>query len=136
MTTWTRILMGGASALVLASMAPAFAQEAQPPPPQVIQAGPDEPQSAPPATQREGEKVIVFGRSEQQIGEAITASEGVVGYADFETRPLLRPGELVEVIPGMVAAQHSGGGKANQYFLRGFNLDHGTDFAGSIDGVP
>jgi hypothetical protein len=60
----------------------------------------------------------------------------VVGYADFETRPLLRPGELVEVIPGMVAAQHSGGGKANQYFLRGFNLDHGTDFAGSIDGVP
>ena len=40
------------------------------------------------------------------------------------------------MIPGMVAAQHSGGGKANQYFLRGFNLDHGTDFAGSIDGVP
>ncbi|HEV7689209.1 MAG TPA: TonB-dependent receptor [Hyphomonadaceae bacterium] len=142
MTTWTRILMGGVSALVMASIAPAFAQEAPQPPPQVVQTGPraDDPQEGPQATnqatQRAGEKVVVFGRSEQQIGEAISASEGIVGYADFETRPLLRPGELVEVIPGMVAAQHSGGGKANQYFLRGFNLDHGTDFAGSIDGVP
>lgn len=82
------------------------------------------------------ETVIVWGRSTQLIGAAQAASEGVVAEADFETRPLLRPGELVEVIPGMVAAQHSGGGKANQYYLRGFNLDHGTDFAGSIDGVP
>ena len=46
-------------------------------------------------------------------------------------RPLARVGELVEVIPGAVATQHSGEGKANQYFLRGFNLDHGTDFFGS-----
>lgn len=78
----------------------------------------------------------VFGRATDLIGSAQAASEGVVGEADFETRPLLRPGELAEVIPGMVAAQHSGGGKANQYYLRGFNLDHGTDFAGSFDGVP
>jgi outer membrane receptor protein involved in Fe transport len=70
------------------------------------------------------------------VGAAQSASEGVVGEADLEIRPIQRPGELVEVIPGMVAAQHSGGGKANQYYLRGFNLDHGTDFAGSIDGVP
>ncbi|MEP7210302.1 MAG: TonB-dependent receptor, partial [Alphaproteobacteria bacterium] len=75
------------------------------------------------------ETIYVFGRSTELIGEAKSASEGVVGEADFETRPLLRPGELAEVIPGMIAAQRAGGGKANQYFLRGFNLDHGTDFA-------
>jgi len=39
-------------------------------------------------------------------------------------------------VPGVIATQHSGTGKANQYFLRGFNLDHGTDFAGFVDGVP
>jgi hypothetical protein len=82
------------------------------------------------------ERIVVFGRSLLQIGKASSASEGVIGYADLSLRPLLRTGELVEAIPGMIATQHSGGGKANQYFLRGFNLDHGTDFAGSIDGVP
>ena len=49
---------------------------------------------------------------------------------------MLRPGELVEVVPGLAVTQHSGTGKANQYFLRGFNLDHGTDFSVSFDGVP
>ena len=51
-------------------------------------------------------------------------------------RPLLRVAELLEAVPGLIAAQHSGSGKANQYFLRGFNLDHGTDFAAYIDDVP
>lgn len=82
------------------------------------------------------DEIIVHGRSLDLIGDAKTASEGVVGYADFEDRPLSRVGELVEVIPGVVATQHSGEGKANQYFLRGFNLDHGTDFSASLDGVP
>ena len=82
------------------------------------------------------ETVTVYGRGMQMLGEASAASEGVVGYADFEDRPLSRAGELVEVIPGAVATQHSGEGKANQYFLRGFNLDHGTDFSASVDGVP
>ena len=80
--------------------------------------------------------VVIFGRAEEQIGEAQSASEGVVGYADLSTRPISRAAELVEVIPGMIATEHSSGGKANQYFLRGFNLDHGTDFGGFIDGVP
>lgn len=80
--------------------------------------------------------IEVHGRGLDLIGEAGAASEGVVGYADFEDRPISRPGELVEVIPGVVATQHSGEGKANQYFLRGFNLDHGSDFAVSVDGVP
>ncbi|MCA8900654.1 MAG: TonB-dependent receptor [Hyphomonas sp.] len=87
-------------------------------------------------TEERLEAVIVHGRGLELIGEAGAASEGVVGYADFEDRPLSRVGELVEVIPGAVATQHSGEGKANQYFLRGFNLDHGTDFSASVDGVP
>lgn len=82
------------------------------------------------------EEVAVYGRSEQQLGSAGSASEGLVAYDDLRLPPLLRVGELAEVVPGMVATQHSGTGKANQYFLRGFNLDHGTDFAASIDGVP
>ncbi|MEO1250843.1 MAG: TonB-dependent receptor [Pseudomonadota bacterium] len=80
--------------------------------------------------------IIVFGRSLDLIGEAAAGSEGVVGYSDFERRSLSRVGELVEVIPGLIATQHSGSGKANQYFLRGFNLDHGTDFAAFIDDAP
>ena len=82
------------------------------------------------------DRVIVHGRGFELIGETRAASEGVVGYADFEDRALSRVGELVEVIPGVVATQHSGEGKANQYFLRGFNLDHGTDFSARLDGVP
>lgn len=84
----------------------------------------------------EADTVVVYGRGLSLIGEVEAASEGVVGYADFEDRTLSRVGELVEVIPGVVATQHSGEGKANQYFLRGFNLDHGTDFSVHVDGVP
>ena len=82
------------------------------------------------------EETVVYGRAERQIGAAGTASEGRIGYADIHLPPLLRVGELVESMPGMVATQHSGTGKANQYFLRGFNLDHGTDFSAHLDGVP
>ena len=79
--------------------------------------------------------IIVFGRGEDKIGTAHAASEGSVGGADLLVRPLLRVAELLEAVPGLVAAQHSGSGKANQYFLRGFNLDHGSDFTTYIDGV-
>lgn len=80
--------------------------------------------------------IVVYGRAIEQIGVATTATEGTVGYADFENRPISRVGELAENVPGLIATQHSGTGKANQYFLRGFNLDHGTDLAASVDGVP
>jgi hypothetical protein len=79
---------------------------------------------------------LVPGRATDLIGTAASASQGIVGAADLAARPFLRRGELLEVIPGVVITQHSGGGKANQYFLRGFNLDHGTDFAVSVDGMP
>lgn len=89
-----------------------------------------------PAEPQRPDTIIVYGRAIQQIGIATSGSQGVVGYRDFADRPLSRVGELVENVPGVIATQHSGTGKANQYFLRGFNLDHGTDFAGFVDGVP
>jgi outer membrane receptor protein involved in Fe transport len=82
------------------------------------------------------DEVIVFGRGENLVGIAPAASEGAVAGADLSVRPLLRVAELLEVVPGLIAAQHSGSGKANQYFLRGFNLDHGTDFTTYVDDVP
>ncbi|MBV9840057.1 MAG: TonB-dependent receptor [Sphingomonadaceae bacterium] len=80
--------------------------------------------------------ILVIGRAGDLTGIAASASQGEVGAADLALRPLLRPGELVEQVPGVIVTQHSGSGKANQYFLRGFNLDHGTDLAVSVDGVP
>ncbi|MDP1734816.1 MAG: TonB-dependent receptor [Sulfuritalea sp.] len=74
--------------------------------------------------------------NEGLIGEAASASEGTVTAKQLESRPLLRPAEILEVIPGLIISQHSGDGKANQYYLRGFNLDHGTDFATSVMGMP
>jgi len=96
----------------------------------------------PPAEQSDTDKTItldsveVQGRATDLIGIAESASSGVVGQPEFQYRPLSRVGELVEVVPGALATQHSGSGKANQYFLRGFNLDHGTDFSVAVDGVP
>ena len=82
------------------------------------------------------EEVEVTGRRINLVGEAITASQGVISQDEIELRPLLRTGDVLELVPGMVVTQHSGTGKANQYFLRGFNLDHGTDFATYVDGMP
>ncbi|MEM9532598.1 MAG: TonB-dependent receptor [Pseudomonadota bacterium] len=82
------------------------------------------------------EELVVYGRSEEVIGTADQASEGSVAFDDIRLPPMLRIGELAEAVPGMVATQHSGTGKANQYFLRGFNLDHGTDFSAFVDGAP
>ncbi|TDR43323.1 outer membrane receptor protein involved in Fe transport [Tahibacter aquaticus] len=71
-----------------------------------------------------------------QLAQADAASAGVVTQEQIENRPISRPAEVLEVVPGLIATQHSGDGKANQYFLRGFNLDHGTDLAAFVDGVP
>jgi hypothetical protein len=82
------------------------------------------------------EEVLVEGRRQVLVGEARSASEGVVGQAELSIRPLLRPGDVLEAVPGLIVTQHSGSGKSNQMFLRGFNLDHGTDFATWVDGMP
>jgi len=70
------------------------------------------------------------------VGVADTASEGVAGQFQVRNRVVARTGEVLEVVPGLIVSQHSGDGKANQYFLRGFNLDHGLDFKLSLDGMP
>lgn len=80
--------------------------------------------------------MVITGRADDLLGIAGSASEGRVGQVQLGTRPFLRAGEVLEVIPGVIVTQHSGSGKANQYFLRGFNLDHGTDFSVRVDGVP
>jgi outer membrane receptor protein involved in Fe transport len=76
------------------------------------------------------------GKLDQLMGVPISASQGIVTDEQLSLRPVLRPGELLEAVPGLVVTQHSGSGKANQFFLRGFNLDHGTDLATSVGGVP
>lgn len=80
--------------------------------------------------------VRVVGRAATLIGTARSASEGHVGTIELRARPLSREGELLETVPGVIVTQHSGEGKANQYFVRGFNLDHGTDFQTMVDGMP
>jgi hypothetical protein len=87
-------------------------------------------------TPQQLDPLVVTGKAENLIGIANTASEGEASSEDLLKRPYLRRGELLEVIPGVVITQHSGDGKANQYFVRGFNLDHGTDFNMSMDGQP
>ena len=99
------------------SAAPCFAQNAGPAPVEL-------------------DTITVVGREENLVGTATSASEGALSHDEIERRPRLRPGDLAEYVPGVAATQHSGSGKANQYFLRGFNLDHGTDFAQTVDGMP
>lgn len=119
------ILRGCLAALACAFTVPAEAQLS----------GQPAAKPTPASTEPAGADIVVFGRGEAKIGVAHAASEGTVAGADLLVRPLLRVSELLEAVPGMVAAQHSGSGKANQYFLRGFNLDHGSDFTTYIDGV-
>lgn len=82
------------------------------------------------------EAVVVHADVNNEIGIADTASEGTVTARQLANRPLLRPAEVMEAVPGMIVTQHSGDGKANQYFLRGFNLDHGSDFSSRVMGMP
>jgi outer membrane receptor protein involved in Fe transport len=84
----------------------------------------------------EVEEIVVKGRSDSLVGTGDAASQGTVGAEQLEMRTLSRPGEVLETVPGVIVTQHSGAGKANQFFVRGFNLDHGTDFATTVDGVP
>ncbi|OWQ88971.1 TonB-dependent receptor [Roseateles aquatilis] len=83
------------------------------------------------------ERVEVQGRHyDNGVGSTDAASQGTIRAELLKSRPALRPGEVLEFVPGLIVTQHSGDGKANQYFLRGFNLDHGTDFATTVMGLP
>ena len=78
----------------------------------------------------------IVNPTESLVGVAASASQGAITSAQLEARPVQRAGEVLETVPGMIISQHSGEGKANQYYLRGFNLDHGTDFSTIVAGVP
>jgi len=82
------------------------------------------------------EPVMVQGHYDNAVGTSDAASAGQIRRELLKSRPAQRPGEVLEFVPGVIVTQHSGDGKANQYFLRGFNLDHGTDFATSVNGMP
>ena len=74
--------------------------------------------------------------AENLVGIAQSASQGAITARQLDVRPFMRQGEVLETVPGVIITQHSGEGKANQYFLRGFNLDHGSDFAMTVAGTP
>ena len=82
------------------------------------------------------QRVLVEASRTSQLGLADSANAGTVTQQQLEARTVYRPGELLEATPGLVVSQHSGEGKANQFYLRGFNLDHGTDLRTTIDDMP
>ncbi|MET0793496.1 MAG: TonB family protein [Polyangiaceae bacterium] len=102
-----------------------------PPPAPVPAAAPPPAPSAPVAVQKNTETTLVLGHK-----PISAASASAVRDRDFALRPIGSVQDILRVTPGLVVVQHSGGGKANQYFLRGFDADHGTDIALSIDGIP
>lgn len=87
---------------------------------------------SPAAAQASNGRSVASGAKDQPS----MASEITIAGEQLNARPFTRPGEALEAVPGLMVTQHSGEGKANQYFLRGYNLDHGTDLAITVDGVP
>ena len=87
-------------------------------------------------TAPEPAEVVITASTANLIGGAVTSSQGVILKKELELRPVYRVGQLLETVPGLQVTAHSGEGKANQYLLRGFNLDHGHDLATTIDGMP
>ena len=81
-------------------------------------------------------EVSVSAQADRAFFAPDTASQGVVTGKEIEEQPRSRVGEVLELVPGLIATQHSGEGKANQYFLRGFNLDHGTDIDITLEDMP
>ena len=81
-------------------------------------------------------EVTVTGQRMSLLGSATTASEGIVVNDELALTPAFRPGQLLETVPGLTVTSHSGEGKANQYLMRGYNLDHGTDLAMFVDDMP
>ena len=81
-----------------------------------------------PSTSRTSlEEITVTAQRLEILGTAATASEGLVTDQELQLTPQYRPGQLLETVPGLIVTLHSGEGKANQYLMRGYNLDHGTD---------
>jgi hypothetical protein len=135
------LIVSAFAIIAMASAAGAAATDPQPP----LAPDPETPADTtnpPPALAPDTEETLrlstveVTGRTDSLLGIAESATQGTTGAAQLADRPILRSGEILETVPGVIITQHAGGGKANQYFLRGFNLDHGTDFAVFLDGMP
>jgi hypothetical protein len=144
---WTAIVLVAMSLTPRLLHAAAAAEPASPPSSSSAAAEPAAPASPAPAPGEDKDQkddgnlqvydeIKVTGRSSDMVGVADSATEGVTGHQELEQRPILRPGEVLETVPGLIISQHSGDGKANQYYLRGFNLDHGTDFRITVDDIP
>jgi outer membrane receptor protein involved in Fe transport len=115
-------LFASAAALALATSSVAAAAHAQ---------------ATPDATgQNQVSQVVVTASRLNLLGVAATASQGTVTQQEIELRPIYRVAQVYETVPGLVVTVHSGESKANQYMLRGFDVDHGTDFASFVDGMP
>jgi hypothetical protein len=82
------------------------------------------------------DEVTVTAQRLDLMGTAVTASEGVIDQDELQATPAYRPGQLLETVPGLIVTLHSGEGKANQFLMRGYNLDHGTDLETYVDGMP
>ncbi len=136
-------------ATAMAALAPAAAQAqittAAPPPSPQTDGAPARPRgkaperatpSPSPVSRNVTSQVVVTASRLNLLGRAETASQGSITQQELDLRPVYRVGQLLETVPGLVVTIHSGEGKANQYLLRGFNLDHGTDIANFVDGMP
>jgi outer membrane receptor protein involved in Fe transport len=117
-------LFASAAALALLWSPPAASAQTQPAAP------------AKPGPPTQVSEVVVTASRVDLLGKAATASQGSVTKEALALRPIYRIGQLYESIPGLVVTVHSGESKANQYELRGFDLDHGTDFSSFVDGMP
>jgi outer membrane cobalamin receptor len=74
--------------------------------------------------------------SEVRISSKKSQASNTLGQVDIQLRPINTSQDILRIVPGIFIAQHAGGGKAEQIFLRGFDIDHGTDIALSVDGLP
>src|ERR1039457_6161788 len=81
-------------------------------------------------------EITVAAERRELLGTAASASEGVVADQELQLTPAYRPGQMLETVPGLIVTLHSGEGKANQFLMRGYNLDHGTDLAIYVDAMP
>ena len=124
-----------ASAGALAFTACALAAGAQTPTSSTTSARPPGPRGVPAPAASVSEVVVTASRL-NETGLAQTASQGVITGQELELRPVYRIGQLLESTPGLMVTVHSGEAKANQYYVRGFLLDHGTDIAISVDEMP
>jgi outer membrane receptor protein involved in Fe transport len=122
---WPLVALAGAAGAQTSAVTPAASPSA------------DSSQSTPvPDNTVELEEVEVAAQRQNLIGTATTASQGVVNGEEIQLTPIYRPGQILETISGLTVTSHSGEGKANQYLLRGYNLDHGTDLETYVDAMP